>query len=504
MPQSTIRITGVADNFRTPGPYGEILFAQGPANAALGQRESIVVGPKLSTGTATANVLYAIPDARTIEVLAGTGSPSHRVARKYLNYGGASALYGCFYTPTTGTAASKYVALTGAPTKTGQADAQVCDVICSYGFGTTDTVSSIADGLEAAINGKTWLPVTCTAKHVATGTGISLTAKIHGTTQNTAIRLRTDVTTGAGITFGAGGDLASGVGDDSSPLTTCLATLTNTRKYYMGFPVSDATLGAIIKSHVVSKSLPLPGLRSVAIMGGRGTLAATTTIANGLNNARVQYVWHEDSDHDPAELVGEVMGLRSQVENTDSAANMAGTALNLNKQYDVPDWPTPSEQSTAINEGIAPIASTDSGTYLVMSVDTQSKNAAGTVNDFRATETHRVSVADDFMDTALTTWSLNFQGKKFSDDKRDAKGNIDPNQKPSATMVRPSGVATMLKVLLRQFEADEKLQEVDASVAGLRCQKSTVNAGRCEAAVDLHAVDHHHQLVCLAKEVSSG
>lgn len=500
----TIRITGVADNFRTPGAYGEIIFAQGPANAALGPRTSVVVGPKLATGAATVNVLYELPDETTAALLAGTGSPSHRVARKYLSYGGASALYGCFYTPTTGTAASKSFAITGAPTKKGQADTQVCDSICSYGFSTSDTASSISEGLEAAINSKTWLPATAAAYHSGTGTGVTITAKVHGVTQNVAIRIRTQVTSGAGMTLAAGGDLAGGVGDDSTPLTNALSPLATIRRYYMGFPITDATLGALVKTHIVNKSLPLPGLRSVGIIGGRGTLAATTTIANGLNNERIQLVWHEDGDNDPAELVGEVMGLRAQVENTDTAANMAGSPLRLNKQYDTADWPTPEEQSTAINEGITPVVSTDAGAYLAMSVDTGSKNPAGTVNDFRRTETHRVSVADDYFDTALTTWSLNFQGKKFKDDERDAKGNVNPNQVPSATVVKPSQIGVMLKKLLRQFEDEEKLQNVDASIAALRVQKSTVNAGRAEAAVNLHAIDHMHQLTLLGKEVSSG
>ena len=500
----TIRITGVADNFRTPGGYGEIIFAQGPANAALGPRTAIVVGPKMATGTATANVLYAVPDEGTIATLAGSGSPPHRLARKYLAYGGASALSACLYTPTTGTAASKSFAITGTPTKRGNADAQVCDALCSYGFSTSDTASSISEGLESAINGQTRLPVTAAAYHAGTGTGVTLTAKVHGVTQNTAIRLRTEVTTGAGITLGAGGDLTGGVGDDSTPIGNALAALTNTRRYYMGFPISDATLGALVKTHITNKSLPLPGLRSVAVMGGRGTLAATTTIANGLNSERVQIAWQEDSDHDPAELAGEVMGLRSQVENTDSAANMAGTALRLNKQYDTADWPTPEEQSTAINEGIAPIASTDSGSYLVMSVDTRSKNPAGTVNDFRATETHRVSVADDYFDTILQTWALNYQGKKFADDKRDAKGLVDPNQKHTSTTVKPSHLKKMMGIVLRQFEKDEKLQEVDSSIAALVCQKSSANSGRAEAQVNLHAIDHHHQFVVLGKEVSTG
>jgi len=500
----TIRITGIADNFRTPGGWAEILFAQGPANAALGPRTAIVVGPKLATGLATANVLYQLPDEGTAALLAGTGAPAHRVARKYLSYGAAPALSGCFYTPTTGTAARFSVPVTGAATKKGNASLRVCDADCAYGFSTSDTRSTVASGLAAVVNSRTHLPATAAAYSSGTGTGVTLTAKVHGVSQNDAIRVQPDVTLGAGITLGAAGDLTGGVGDDSTPLTNALASLATIRRYYMGVPVSDATLAGLLKTHVINKSLPNPGLRSVGIVGGRGTLAATTVIANGLNNARIQYVWQEDGDHDPAELVGEVMGLRAQTENTDPAANMAGTSLRLNKQHDTADWPTPDEQSTAINEGIAPVASTDSGAYLVMSVDTQSKNAAGTVNDFRATETHRVSVPDHAMDTILQTWALNFQGKKFADDKRDARGAIDPNQTHTSTTVKPSHVRKMMTIILRQLEEEEMLQNVDASVAALVVQKSTVNAGRCEAQINFHTIDHHHQLVVLGKEVSSG
>jgi phage tail sheath gpL-like len=501
---ATIRVTGVADNHRTPGGYAEILFQQGPANAALGPRLACVVGPKTAAGTATANVLYAIPDEGTAALLAGTGAPAHRVARKYLEHGAASALSMVTYTPKAGTAASLSTAITGAPTKRGQADAQVGPVICSYGFSTSDTASSVADGLEAAINGATYLPATCAAYHAATGTGITVTAKVHGTSQNTAIRLRTDVTAGAGVAIAAGGDLAGGVGDDSTPLTTALAAINTIRRYYVGVPISDATLGALLKTHIVNKSQPNPGLRSVGIMGGRGTLTDTTTIANGLNCGRIQYVHQEDSDHDPAELVGEIMGIRSEVENTDSSANMAGRGVNLHAAYDIADRPTSDEINTAINEGITEIASTESGAYIAMSVNTCSKNAAGTVNDFRATETHRVSVPDDAIDTILQTWALNFQGKKFADDKRDAKGLVDPNQVYKSTVAKPSMVRKMVAQVLRQFEDDDKLQNVDASIAALVAQKSAVNSGRTEVGVNFHTIDHAHQLVVLGKETSTG
>jgi phage tail sheath gpL-like len=502
----TIRITGVADNFRTPGGYAEILFAQGPAAAALGARTAVFVGPKLTAGTATTNTIYRVNSSDEMALLTGSGSDPHRMARKYFAYGSVPALYAVAYTPTGGTAASLSLAVTAGgsnPSKRGQIDVQVTDSICSYGFTTNDTASSICDGAVAAINGKTWLPVTAAAYSTGTGTGITITDKTATAAHNTSIRVRTDVTSGAGVTVDSGADLSGGVGDDAAPLTTALAVLDNVRHYYVGVPAADATLGALVETHVNAKSQPLPGLRSVGILAGRGTLTATTTIANGINHERIQYGWQEDGDNDIPELVGELAGLRSLRENTDSAAPMAGTALRLNKAYDEADWPTPDEQSTAINEGIAPIASNDSGAYLVMSVDTRSKNPVGTVNDFRATETHRVSVADDYMDTVLTTWNLNFAGKKFKDDKKLADGSVDPNQILNPDTVQPSMIRKMMAQVLRQFEADQKLQNVDASVEGLLVQKSTVNAGRAESQVQLHTIDHHHQLVVLGKEVSN-
>jgi phage tail sheath gpL-like len=498
-----IRLTGIAPDFRTPGGYAEIEFAQGPANAALGERESIIVGPRLGTGTAVTGVLYEAPDDGTGALLTGTGSPVHRAVRKYVQYGSSSKLYVTSYTGS-GVAATFGVALGGAPTKRGQLDTQVCDTICSYGFLSTDTLSDIANGVVSSVNQKTYLPVLASAFSCATGTGYTLTAKAPGTIGNLAIRVRTEVTSGAGVTVSAGGDLSGGTGDDATRLTTALATLDNIRKYFLGVPVSDATRIALVKTHVNNKSQPLPGLRSVATCATRDTLANATTVANGLNFERQQLVWNEDSDHDPAELVGEIMGLRSTQENRDSSANMAGTALNLNKQYDVTDWPTPDEQSTAINEGISAIASNDSGAYLVMSCTTRSKNNTGTVNDFRATETHRVSVPDEYMDRALITWALNYQGKKYKDDERTADGLINPNQVYTSGTVRPSQIATMLVVLLRQFDDEEKIQNVESSIETLRSQKSTVNAGRNEAQVNIHTIDHHHQGLFLGKEVSSG
>jgi phage tail sheath gpL-like len=507
---ATISIPGIAPNMRVPGGYAHIEFAQGPANAALGPREAVIVAPKTAAGVGTVNTLYEIKSERDAALYAGSGSPAHRCARQYLQHGSTPRLWAVLYNASSAgsAAAAKFsVGITGAPTVRGEAAIQVAADACSYGFSTTDTPSTIGTGLAASVNAKTWLPVTAAAYSSSTGTGVTVTAKVAGTSQNVGIRVRPYVTPSAGIACSAGGDCAGGVEGSTTEitnLTAALATLDAVRKYYIGSTAVGATQLAPLKTHINNKSQPNPGLRSVGICGSRDTLANTTTLANTLNFERLAVAWQEDSDHTVSELVGELMAMRAVAENEDSAANIGGQRTMLNKQYDLADWPTVDEQSTAVNEGISCIASNDVGSYLVMSVNTRSKNSAGTVADFRACESHRVSVCDEFVDGVLRDWALNFQGKKLKDDILDSQGRVDPNQAQSRNVVKPSVVKRSIVKQLRDFEDNEKLQETDASVAGLVVQKSTVNTGRVEARCDLRVIDHAHQFVGRFSEVSPG
>jgi phage tail sheath gpL-like len=512
---TTISIPGIAPNFRTPGGYAQIELAQGPANAAIGPRETVLVMPRTATGIGTVNTLIQLKSERDAALYGGSGSPIHIAARRYMRHGATPKLWCVPYLETSGTgatAAAKSFGVLGASGKTataqGAASIWVGADECSYGYATSETLSNIAQGLVDSINAKTWLPVTAARYVSGTGTGLNITAKIKGVSQNTAIRTRTDITPSTGLSFvGAAGDLSGGVEGtttETSLLTTALATLATVRKYYVGVSVTETGALAALESHIDVKSAPNPGLRSVGVFASRGTLAATTTIANARNNERMQCVWQEDGNHVPAELVGEVIAIRSVVENTDSSENVGGRATQLTAQYDQADWPTADEQNTAINEGITCLASNDAGAYVVMSVNTRSKNPQGTVDDFRACETHRMSVCDEFVDVVLRDWALNYQGKKLKDDRRLSDGTVDPAQPQSRSVVLPSIVKRGIIKTLRDFEANGKLQEVDASVESLLCQKSSVNTGRIEAQCELRVVDHAHQFVGRFAEVSPG
>src|SRR5262245_30622231 len=128
-----IPITGVAQDYRVPGAYAEILFAQGPASAAAGVRQVVLVMPKLSAGTWTANTMYRVNNEKEAEDGAGAGSPLHRAARKFLRVNKDAKLWAVPYAETSGgtpVAATGTVTLTGTASGTGTIVVTVCGEDC--------------------------------------------------------------------------------------------------------------------------------------------------------------------------------------------------------------------------------------------------------------------------------------------------------------------------------------------------------------------------------------
>lgn len=506
-----IPITGIPSNFRTPGAYAEILFAQGPASAAAGVRDVVIVMPKTSAGTGTVNTLYPCPNALTAEQLAGPGSPAHRAARRFLSINKDAKLFLLLYSETSGgspAAATAELTLTTTSTGTGTLSVWVAGELCEYTFPSGTSVSDIGDGITAVINSKTWLP--CTASNNA-GV-VTLTAKIVGASQGTAtlgvIRVRAEITSGVGTTAAFGGawlgtDQAGAEGSttEAANLATALQVLDSTRKYYIAVSEHSATGLGNLKAHIVTKSEPKRGLRSVGIAGYTGAFSGAATLANGLNYERIQIACQPNSEHDVAEIVGEIAAVRQKEEGVDTAFNFDGYRLTLQPAYSAADRPDADDISDALNDGVTPIASNESGSYIAMSVNTRSKNSAGTVDDFRAAETHRISVCDEFTDEELREFALNFSSKKLADDELLADGRFNPNQTQISKVVRPSSFRQHILQRLDNFEVAGKLQSVAASKESLRVVKT---GSRLEVGLDLHVIDHLHQATYRLAEVSSG
>lgn len=514
-------ITGTPSSWRAPFTRAEILFNQGASNAAAGPRSAIYFGPKTAAGTYTVNTVYRVNTEGDVATGAGDGSPLHRMVRAHLLANQQGKVYVVAYAETSGgspAAATGTITAGGTPTATGNVYFTVCGEEMSASFNTASTPTTIGDAIASGINGKTWLP--CTAANVA-GT-VTLTAKLKGASQGDAtigvIRIRASVDAGKGVTCVAGQaalGIAPGVAGadgsttESANLTTALAVINAVRHYYIGVSVNVATPLGVVKTHVATKSLPNPGLRSVAFSGYTHTLAACQTLATGLNYERQHVVWQKNSEHDSAELVGFTIGAVQLEESTNPAKNFdfynrAGV-WHVKRAYAESDWPTGDDENDAVTDGIWAIRSTVTGSQMVMAVNTKSKDAAGSNDDFRSTERHRVSVMDDFTDTVLRRHATTFEGFKLKDDERLADGTVNTNQKIGARVLTPSRFKSwFLNIVSEYIYPLELFQRPDEWIRATRVNIDPNNASRIECGTSGRTIDLHHQTTFRLSEASPG
>lgn len=518
---ANLPITGVASSWRLPGHYMQILFGQGPASAGTDEREIVIAMPFISTGTATANSLTRVKGASDVETLAGPGTGASRCARMIFSINKNARVWYLAVAITSGTsdvAADLDITFTTNPDSNGLARLFVCGEACTYSYDSSDTVTTVADGIVLAVNAKTHLPVTAanvagvvtlTAKErgIAGGDGTSASIRVHAdVTAGTAISVATEnggTTDGLGLGTATAG--ADGTTTQAAALATALATLDNVSKYYICSSAWDATSLTNLQTHVTTKSLPNPGLRCNAITFFPGALAAGQTLATGRNYERLQVGLCPRAEDDPATFVGWVAGTRSLAENKDPSAKLTNRNANLlKKPWDPADWLDGSDLNDAITDGLTVFDASGPFLRMSMNVNTRSKDPSGSVDDFRATEMHRVSTADKCGDETIALHTRLYAKSKLADDKLLPDGTVDPAQRVPDKTVTATTVKGPLKDLMRSWARNGWIQNIDATLASLQVVRDDQNGSRLEYAWDLHVVDHYNQSTFAVSEVSTG
>lgn len=506
----TISIPGIGRTWIKPGAYIYVLLGQGPSVSGYGDRQVCVIAPMTSAGTGTANKRVQISTEQAAIDLSGPGSPLHRACKEVLLTNPFGTLWAIPYAASSGAgsaSASKQITLATAPTGRGVAELWVCGEQCAYGFTSSDTVTTIAAGLVAQINQKTWLPVTASNSSGV----ITVTAKIAGASQNLAICLHTTITPNVGTTISAGGDLTGGTDGSTTEATNLAAALAANAMigaYCFVFSVSDATNVAAIKTWIATRSDPNPGLRSYALVGNRDTYANLSAIAIGANTERFEFVWQQDSEWMPGQLAGHMAGHYTRKENEYPAYNFSGYAddrYSIPKTFNEANWPSASTINDALMAGITPIASSDGGSSLVKRCTSASKTAAGgSVNDWRKLPSHRRNVMDAIAASISQLWNTEFAGKTLLPDAVLPNGQVNSSVYTSKRSIRPSMFKARVKRILRQAYEDGWIQDPTPAIDSMICQVSSVMPDRIEFGLDLQAVLLADQLVARLTENSPG
>ena len=522
-----IPITGITDSFRPPGVWGELLVAQGEGAANVGEREAVVVGPILSTANWTAAELQEPATEQDFIDGAAAGSPLHRLGRAFRKANPLTTLYALGVAETSGgtpAPADVDVTVAGSPAAAGGVWIRVCGVKKTYAYTTSDTATTCAAGLCALMNGETYLPVT-----LANVAGvITVTAKLDGESQGDGtvgviqVQAGTD-TNGITIspTSAEVGDTvagAEGSTTEAANLATALAPIDSRRIYYI---ISSAYAPDVagdvaidnLTTHITNKSYPNPGHRSTGVVAYTGAAATAQLLAVAQNYERLILACQENSDSDLAELAGSVGGVLALEENRDATYNFCQYSKSnwkINKAYATSDWFTTAEINDLLNDGVTPIQSTPTGSYIVAMVCTRSKDSTGAVDDYRATERQRVSGGDFVLDKCQVMIAKNHLAKKLVDDEFLDDGSVDPNQPVLHRDVRrPSMVKGDIIGLLQDMDAASNkstythLQKLSDTIASLNVVKSKLNPSRVAVSFDLYTVDHLNQATLRVAEATA-
>jgi phage tail sheath gpL-like len=513
-------ITGYPSSWRAPFVAAEILLGQGPSSAAAQARAAMYVGPITSAGNWTAGNVYAISNEQDAITGAGVGSPLHRMIRKHLRVNPGGTVYALPHAASSGAGlgtATGTITWATDPTGNGLTTVYVCGEQITQSFTSSDTVTTIAAAVKAKINAKVWLPVTASN---ASGV-LTLTAKIGGASQGDGtigvIRFRALITPGIGTTIatsgaalglGTGTAGADGATTENANLSSALANVANSRYYYMGFSAWSATNIATIKTHISTKSQPSPGLRSRAFTGYPSTISNATTLANTPNYERIHISWQKNSEHDTAELAAWLLADTQKEESVDSAfAGFDGyTNAEILPCYSDADRASDADLDTAARNGICAIQSNQTIAFLSMHVTTRSKDSTGAIDDFRATETHRVSVMDDFTDTVLLNWRLTFTsvGFKLQDDARNSDGTLNLNAPIPPKVMTPNNAKSWLAKRIDEFADAAKFQKRDDWKSSIRTNIDPLNSSRLECGASGRTIDIMHQTTFRFSETSPG
>lgn len=504
---------GVPVDYPVPGDYLQINFGVGPGGGDQGQAAILIIGNKTSAGSGTVDTEVYGPNSSTplqnetdMIGLAGTGSEAHRIwlrVRRVLDLAetvGVTAppVYAIFPTESVGVAASLDFLIANVSTGTAVLRFYCGDDFCDTQVANTEAVDTLGAALAVSINNQTRWPIT--ASYNSGTDTLTVTARQKGPRGN-EIRVWAKIISGSTattITNNASTPLASGATADS--WTTALATIVSTRYYYIASPSSDVagTTYDDLVTQVLSQALPISGIRQRVFAGFVGTLANGSTVAANalINTERSEIYWLQTAELTAGEIAGHTAAVHAVFETLDWSYNFRDFGLgeirgiDTAKFWKIPapqtkaNWPTAGTAGSlaaALNGGLTPIGVTTSGqTYITRSITTRHKN--GSNFDYRARDSHIVSVLDHWADRLLADITTKFGGSKIIDDLGPGETVPDPRT------VQP----TQIKALVFQHIDDvansqfKKAAEIKSAVI---VQRDSHNLNRVGIQVPARVID---------------
>lgn len=400
-------IVGLTSDDKVPGAYAETLFGQGKLSIGAQPQKMLVCGNMLGSGAVPdVDVKNAIDEAGAATLWGGR-SELTAMARAALQNPGV-LLYGAAVT-VAGTAATLELTLVGTATSAGEILLRFGGRTFRTAIASGDTITVAGDNIEADILADADLY--CTPVNAVGVITFSVASNGIRGNQHLAALDVSNMPTGMTASFTAGGTAKSlgrrffGSGATADDVTALLAVLFPGTYDYQAWAESDAVNAGLVVAQANTKAGPLEGRLEHVGFAGNGALAATITIAQGLNEQRACYLWMENSEWHPSRLAASVMGFRSTVEGSQPNTNWDNVKLkgSPQPQADEAEIPAHASLKSALNNSVSPLATTPTGEVaIVRGITTHSLN--GTDPDYRTLDWAAAIVPDRVRKEIVSDW----------------------------------------------------------------------------------------------------
>lgn len=271
----------IPSNLRVPFVAVEFDASQAQQGPALLAYRGLIIGQKLTAGTATANTAVRCTSVDQAIVLAGQGSMLHRQAIGWFASNRSTELWlGVLDDDEYGATADGSIVVAGPADEDGTIALYLGGVRVTVGVTAEDTADEIATAIAAAITARPDLPIEATA---ATST-VTLEAKNAGEVGN-KYDVRHSFRDGEALPEGVELTITPMAGGTGNPaLEGLFAAIENLWFHIWTHPYIDATSLEAIEDELADRFGPMRSIDGLAITSTTGNFAAHTSLGDARNS----------------------------------------------------------------------------------------------------------------------------------------------------------------------------------------------------------------------------
>jgi phage tail sheath gpL-like len=470
---SAVSFNNIPQNLRVPLFFAEV----NNSNANTGQQtqRTLIIGQITSTGRATPNVPVISQGQSDAISQGGTGSMLALMTAAYLNSDPSAEVWYLPVSDAAGAVASSgTVVFTGAPTAPGVVSLYVAGNLISVPVATTDTPTTIAAALVAAITANPNLPVTAVA---ATGT-VTITAVNKGVAGNDIdLRLNYGGTAaGQATPLGITATITAMASGATNPtLTTALANLGDQPFDFIVCPYTDTVSLNALQSLLNDQTGRWSWANQVyghVFAANRGTFSAQTTLGVTRNNQHESILGFYDSPSPNWIWAADYAGAFAAASRADPGRPAQTLALNTVLAPPLASRFPLAEQNTLLFDGISTFTVAQDGTVALQNlITTYQKNAFGQPDN------SYLEIEDLFLLMFVLRDLQSVITSKFPRMKLAADGT---RFAPGAAVVTPSVIRANLIAEYQNLEFQGYVQNSTAFAAGLIVQQNATNPNRVD------------------------